>query len=288
VKYTYLDTHGVIAAPKVLYVGVPQLHQLAYLHLAEFARRSLEIISAKEEFARTIAMTLHGPGFGLDEREALLAQTAGILQALRAGRISRALEHIFIVEIDPSRCERLRSAISERFADESYATEVKDGTFRLSSTTLLSTTASAEISSLAPSVNDADTKPYVFVAMPFDQTFDDTYHYGIQAAAHSNNLLCERIDAQSFTGDVLAQIKKKIGKAAVLIADLSSSDPNVYLEVGYAWANGCPVVLLTKQIQEMRFDTRGQRCLQYESIKNLETQLTAELSQLSASRLLRF
>lgn len=35
--------------------------------------------------------------------------------------------------------------------------------------------------------------------------------------------LCERIDHDSFTGDILAQIKKKIETAAIVIAELTGS-----------------------------------------------------------------
>ncbi|MES0447355.1 MAG: hypothetical protein ABUJ92_12495, partial [Desulfobacterales bacterium] len=86
----------------------------------------------------------------------------------------------------------------------------------------------------------SEEKPHAFVAMPFRKDMEDTYYYGIQRAVHANDLLCERIDQEAFTGDILERIKKKIETAAVVIAELSGANPNVYLEVGYAWGKNVP------------------------------------------------
>ncbi len=130
-------------------------------------------------------------------------------------------------------------------------------------------------------------KDHIFVAMPFRDDMDDTYHYGIQGAVRRAGFVCERADLSSFTGDVLEWVKKRIRNATLLIADLTHANPNVYLEVGYAWGCGVPTVLLIRQHgdekvdEQLEFDTRGQRCLPYKSIKDLEGLLTDELSSLS-------
>ena len=64
---------------------------------------------------------------------------------------------------------------------------------------------------------------------------------------------------------------------------LKSENRNVYLEVGYAWGCGKPTVLLVRDEGELKFDVRGQRCLVYRSIRNLEEQLRKELNGLKAS-----
>ena len=118
--------------------------------------------------------------------------------------------------------------------------------------------------------------------MPFAPEFDDHYHYGIQNAVHAAGLLCERADLAAFTGDVLSWVKRRIDSARLLIADLSTANPNVYLEVGYAWGRGVPTILVTRDVGELRFDTKGQRCLEYKnSIQTLEASLTRELRALN-------
>jgi hypothetical protein len=66
-----------------------------------------------------------------------------------------------------------------------------------------------------------------------------------------------------------------------VIADLTAPNPNVYLEVGYAWGLEIPTVLLVKGSSDaLTFDVRGQRCLIYESIQQLEEKLKRELQGL--------
>jgi hypothetical protein len=109
---------------------------------------------------------------------------------------------------------------------------------------------------------------------------EDLFYYGILRAIDANEYLCERIDKTSFTGDVLNRIREKIETAAAVVADLTGANPNVYLEVGYAWGKGIPTILLIRAGEELGFDVRGQRCLQYRNIRNLEELLIKELVQL--------
>jgi hypothetical protein len=119
-------------------------------------------------------------------------------------------------------------------------------------------------------------EPRVFVAMPFKEEMDDTYHYGMVSATNAAGFLCERADLSAFTGDVLDWVKQRIRSASLVIADLTEANPNVYLEIGYAWGSGIPTVLVIKHGEPLKFDVRGQRCLVYKKIKDLEDLLTKE------------
>ena len=77
-------------------------------------------------------------------------------------------------------------------------------------------------------------------------------------------------------------VKSKISSADLVVADLSGANPNVYLEVGYAWAKGVDTVLLIDNVDDLKFDVRGQRCLVYGSIKDLEQKLSGELLKLNS------
>jgi hypothetical protein len=110
-------------------------------------------------------------------------------------------------------------------------------------------------------------------------------YYGIQGAVHGLGLTCERIDAASFTGDIVCQIKLRIDTAAQVVADLSLANPNVYLEVGYAWGRRRPTLLLVDDLETLRFDVEQQRCIVYKSIKQLEARPTEELRGLRERKL---
>jgi hypothetical protein len=126
----------------------------------------------------------------------------------------------------------------------------------------------------------ATFKPHVFVAMPFKEEMEDVFFHGIQRSVHAIDYVCERIDQESFTGDILERLKVRIEKSALVIADLTDDNPNVFLEVGYAWGKGRPTLFLAKGEAPLKFDVRNHRCIRYRVIHGLEKTLTSQLRDL--------
>jgi hypothetical protein len=122
--------------------------------------------------------------------------------------------------------------------------------------------------------------------MPFLKETEDTFYFGIQAPVRAAGFSCERIDHAVFTGSIFDSIKQRIERASVVIADLSTGNPNVYLEVGYAWGKGRPTILLARSIGELPFDVRGHRCLEYATLRELAGLLDQELTGLKAQGLI--
>jgi hypothetical protein len=116
-------------------------------------------------------------------------------------------------------------------------------------------------------------KQHVFVAMPFSEQFEDVYELGIYPALRECGYICERLDRTAFIGDVLEQMKQRIAAARFLLADLSEARPNVYLEVGYAWGLGVPVLFIARAGEAPHFDVSTHRCLFYTSIRHLKREL---------------
>ena len=116
--------------------------------------------------------------------------------------------------------------------------------------------------------------------MPFVPEMEDVFYYGIQGPVQRWGRLCERVDQAVFSGDILTRILSRIESADAVIADLTGQNANVYLEVGYAWARGRPTVLLVQDVNELKFDVQGQRCIIYDSIRDLESKLERELGHL--------
>jgi hypothetical protein len=121
--------------------------------------------------------------------------------------------------------------------------------------------------------------------MPLGGAFSDLFEYGIQRPVRDLGFLCERVDQDVFTGDILQRIKSQIETSAAIIAVLTEANPNVYLEVGYAWGKGRPTILVTEE--DPQFDLQGQRHLRYQSIKEVEEMLTRELQALNEQGHLR-
>ncbi len=265
--FGYVHGGGSVGAKSVLFVGVVPLYEFSYEEIREFARRALSSLAKLQPTAQHVAATLHGVGYGLDEAESLKAEVAGFFDAIRDGEIPVALERVSIVERSSGRVARL-SSVLDRLLPEGSSTSAQEDLSGLRAETL----RSAGYTSIS--------KPRAFVAMPFRSEMDDTYHYGIQKAVHEAGFLCERADLSSFVGDVMQWVHQRIRSASLVIADLTDANPNVYLEVGYAWASGVPTVLVARNAEDLLFDVRGQRCLVYGSIRDVEELLKKELTEL--------
>ena len=264
-------TNGALAASSVLFVGVASLGQFDYAGIRSFAPRALAALAGALPSTRSMSITLHGVGYGLDESEAFRAELAGLLDALESGDYPENLEVITVMERDQGRATRLDSILNKI---------VPTGT--IGPGDLENVPQSNARAALRDVGEGSRRKRHIFTAMPFSKEFDDRFHYGIHKTAEAAGFICERADLTSFVGDVLDFVRERISTASFLVADLTTANPNVYLEVGYAWGLGVPTILLVSEATDLRFDTRGQRCLVYDgSIKRLEDLLTKELANLS-------
>jgi hypothetical protein len=140
---------------------------------------------------------------------------------------------------------------------------------------------SQDYEELRMSVKDVKSpKKHIFVAMPFSNELEDSYFYGIKVPIENAGFNCVRVDRKSFIGDILVQIKLDIETASAVVALLDGVNPNVSLEVGYAWGNKVPTILLIKDTSQLPFDLKGQKCIVYDSIRGLEKSLATELNEL--------
>ena len=262
-----------IAATEVLFVGVAPLGAFNYETVREFARSVLTTLGETRPSLQHLAMTLHGVGFGLDEAEAFRAEIAGLLDAVAMRRQPRGLTRISIIERDAQAVRRLSVLLSAILP-----TGVVDvGQSARNSGLPALSTARANLGEVG---HDSNDKPHVFVAMPFAEQYKDRYHYGIEPPVRKAGYLCERLDHEYFTGDVLARVKDRINTAALLVVDLTEGNPNVYLEAGYAWGRGVDTILIVAEGEKVWFDIQGQRRIEFSSIRQLEQLLTTALEAL--------
>lgn len=267
-QFEIIGSHGQAMATNILFYGVVPLHNFRYQQIREFSFCVLEALSNISPNVVHLGITLHGANYGLDEIEALESEIAGLVDAISEDKFPKDLRQITVIEQNSSRAQRLKKTLDELlpnghiFAGDSDSVNSQgDSKYRL---------RAAGYSS--------DSKSHVFVAMPFDESMDDVYYYGISRAVRSAGYLCERVDETAFTGDVLDRIKQRIKSALLVVADLSTANPNVYLELGYAWGCGIPTVIVVRDTEELMFDVQGQKCLSYKRIQDLENILSKELT----------
>ncbi len=273
-EFRLIDSRGQIGPQSVLFVGVKPLHQFEYPEIREFARKVLVSLAGARPTTKHVCLTIHGPGYGLDERESFEAEVAGLLDAIATGDFPEELDTVTIIERNRARADRLSDFLSRL---------VPHGKVDVDGKGHLESLGEKPAERLRAAGYASASKPNVFVAMPFTKEMEDTFHYGIQGAVNAAGYLCERADQSVFTGDVIQWVKKRIACASLIIADLSTANPNVYLEVGYAWGCGKPTVLLVRDATELKFDVKNQRCLVYTNIKDLEDNLRRELQTLRES-----
>ena len=273
--FKLIETQEIFGAELVLFIGVVPLYQFHYQQIREFGRKALTSLAREAPQIEHLALTIHGPGYGLDEVEAFESELAGVVDAIVTRECPANLKRVSFVEWDPGRAERLRDVLDEL---------IPGGIIDRSGTRALDSLEEKPKDTLRTAGYTSAAKPRVFVAMPFADSMDDIFHYGIQGAVKSAGFLCGRADLASFVGDVMEWVKQRISSAEFVIADLSTGNPNVYLEVGYAWGCGRPTILLVSDTTELKFDVKGQRCLVYKSIKQLEDVLRKELEGISLSR----
>ena len=86
---------------------------------------------------------------------------------------------------------------------------------------------------------------YCFVIQPitdnkYTKRYDDVYVPAITTAG----LIPYRVDLDSSVRNIIDEIEKKIENASICLADISMDNPNVWYELGYAFAIGKDVVMV--------------------------------------------
>ncbi|MDX2161752.1 MAG: hypothetical protein SF162_10535 [bacterium] len=299
--FKVVDSQGAVAARQVLFIATPRPREFTYSAVRELAVDTLyQMKYSIKPAPRTLATTIHGVGFGLDEIESFNAQIAGFLEAIRTNEFPESLEQITIVEISERRVERLRHSMSLSLDAEPSAAlidrDTRTYTLDVDALRGVMPAPAARERQPAPAMQPAaptaiereaarsDTEKLIFVAMPFHKDFEDLWEFGLYLPIRDLGMQASRIDQHAFTGDIFDQIKFRIETAAVVIGVLDNLNPNVFLEIGYAMGKTRPTILVVhKQMLDERklpFDLMGQRCIGYENIKDLKRLLMHELEQL--------
>ena len=121
----------------------------------------------------------------------------------------------------------------------------------------------------------ASGKGQALVLMPFAKSFDELYRVGIKEPVEALGFRCERLDELFFVGDVLEKLYDKIEQSQLIIADLSTLNPNVFYETGFADALKKTVILLLNSTTKIPFDMQPKRLIIYDDITMLKTNLDA-------------
>lgn len=133
--------------------------------------------------------------------------------------------------------------------------------------------------------------PEAFVVMPFREpwskrVFEDFFRPAIEAAAFQ----ASRGDAIVRVGDLGTNVWRSITQAGVIVAEVSSPNPNVYYELGLADALGKPIFAFKQAGSVLPADINGVHFYEYslDDLPSAATVLTGALKALAEEKDNRF
>jgi len=105
--------------------------------------------------------------------------------------------------------------------------------------------------------------PKAFVILPFEPQFNKVYSEVIKPICEELGYEVNKADSINSHQNILQDIVKGIYEADLLIADLTTSNTNVFYELGIAHGLGIPTVLITQDIDEVPFDLTAYKIIEY-------------------------
>jgi len=123
-----------------------------------------------------------------------------------------------------------------------------------------------------------------FVIMPFTTDFDSVFaavRDAVQSAAPGKNIECHWLKDVHAAGRISDDILDSLDEAALTVADVTGSTPNVMWETGFAMALGKPTILIGQSIENLPFDLKMHRVIGYrmEELAELMQRLSEAVRQ---------
>ena len=132
----------------------------------------------------------------------------------------------------------------------------------------------------------------VFVIQPFDAgPYDKRYKDVFEPAIRAAGLKPYRVDRDPAASVPVDEIENGIRRADVCFAEISTNNPNVWFELGYAIASGKEVVLVCSEHRKEKFpfDVQHRNIISYTTeskcdFVKLESEIAERLSALAQKR----
>ena len=103
-----------------------------------------------------------------------------------------------------------------------------------------------------------------FVIQPFDRgKFDQRYTDIFAPAIKQAGLEPYRVDRDPSVKIPIEQIEEGIRKSRICFAEITADNPNVWYELGFAFAMGKDVVMVTEERQKFPFDIQHRHVINY-------------------------
>ena len=124
-------------------------------------------------------------------------------------------------------------------------------------------------------------KRVAFVVMQFSDEYNELFNEVIKPVCKKYNYDCIRADDIYSPTPILDDIINSINNSSIIIAEITSKNPNVFYEIGYSHAIQKPTILLCdkNKVEKLPFDISGFRTLFYENTISGKTKIEENLSR---------
>jgi len=112
--------------------------------------------------------------------------------------------------------------------------------------------------------------------MPFKSELNFV-HQVIKSSTKDFGIDCKRADERFIAHPVMDDVKIQIAEADLIIVDFTDKNPNVYYEAGLADAMNKDWVVLAQSTDDLAFDVRHIRCIQYSNVMGADKELRHKL-----------
>lgn len=135
-----------------------------------------------------------------------------------------------------------------------------------------------------------ENSSFCFVIQPIrDNKYDKRYEDVFIPAIQNAGLKAYRVDKDSSVRNIIDEIEKKISMSTLCLADISKDNPNVWYELGYAFAVGKDVVMVCDEERKtFPFDISHKSIIPYKTespsdFTILSNQITDKIKSFLAS-----
>lgn len=128
------------------------------------------------------------------------------------------------------------------------------------------------------SLNPKLDKRKIFIAMPFNSDYHDSYEYGIKLALESLAYEHYRADMEISNKDIMCKICCEIQTCEMAIVNISGHNPNVMLELGLIYGLGKSAIIVKDKKTPSISDLGSVEYIEYEHAGDLREKLFRALS----------
>lgn len=122
-------------------------------------------------------------------------------------------------------------------------------------------------------------KMKVFIAMPFEEKYSDSYEFGLKLALGQLGYDHYKADNEVSNKDIMCKICYELQSCSLVIVNISGLNPNVMLEHGLAYGMGKSVIIIKDKETKSISDLGSLEYIEYSHAHDLQTKLYVALKK---------